>query len=80
MTEISATNAARNFAELLDAVERKGERVTIIRRGRAVAHVEPVTKRLGSDGKSMLKRHPVDTQWLASLRETRDLAVTEGRF
>jgi len=80
MTEISATNAARNFAELLDAVEHKGERITIVRRGRAVAHIEPVANGLGSDVKSLLKRHPVDTQWLASLRETRDLVVTEERF
>lgn len=80
MPEISATNAARNFAELLDAVEHKGERITIVRRGRAVAHIEPVANRLGADVKSILKRHPADTQWLASLRETRDLVVTEERF
>jgi prevent-host-death family protein len=80
MTEISATNAARNFAELLDAVEHKGERITIVRRGRAIAHIEPVANGLGSDVKSILKRHPVDAQWLASLQETRDLMVTEERF
>jgi len=80
MTEISATNAARNFAELLDKVEHKKERITIVRRGRAVAHIEPVANGLGSDVKSLLKRHPVDTQWMASLQETRDLLVTEERF
>jgi prevent-host-death family protein len=80
VTEISATNAARNFAELLDAVEHKGERITIVRRGRAVAHIEPVVNGLGSDVKSILKRHPVDSQWSAALRETRDLVVTEERF
>ncbi|MEO9181338.1 MAG: type II toxin-antitoxin system prevent-host-death family antitoxin [Acidimicrobiales bacterium] len=77
MTEISATNAARNFAELLDAVEHKGERITIVRRGRAIAHVEPLANGLGSDVKSILKRHPVDAQLLASLQ---DLTVTEERF
>jgi prevent-host-death family protein len=80
VTEISATNAARNFAELLDAVEHKGERITIVRRGRAVAHIEPVAKGLGSDVKAVLKRHPVDSEWMASLRETRDLVVTEEGF
>ena len=80
MTEISATNAARNFAELLDAVEHKGERITIVRRGRAVAHIEPVANGLGSDVKSILKRHPADTQWLTSLRQTRDLVAAEERF
>jgi prevent-host-death family protein len=80
MPEISATNAARNFAELLDAVEHKGERITIVRRGRAVAHIEPVANGLGSDVKSLLKRHPVDTQWFTTLQETRELVVTEERF
>jgi len=80
MSEISATNAARNFAELLDAVEHKGECITIVRRGRAVAHIEPVANGHGSDVKSVLKRHPVDTQWLTSFLETRDLMVTEDRF
>jgi prevent-host-death family protein len=80
MIEISATNAARNFAELLDAVEHRGERITIVRRGRAVAHIEPIANGLGSDVKSILKRHPMDKQWMASLREIRDLVVTEERF
>jgi prevent-host-death family protein len=80
MTEISATNAARNFAELLDAVEHKGEHITIVRRGRAIAHIEPVAKGLGSDVKSLLKRHPVDKEWMASLQVTRDRAVAEDRF
>jgi len=80
VTEISATNAARNFAELLDAVEHKGERITIIRRGRAVAHIEPVTHGLGSDVKSLLERHPADAQWMEALKQVRELVVTEERF
>ena len=80
MTEISATDAARNFAELLDAVEHKGERITIVRRGRAVAHVEPVSHGVGSEVKSLLKRHPADSQWMESLKQSRDLLVTEDRF
>ena len=80
MTEISATNAARNFAELLDAVEHKGERITIVRRGRAVAQIEPVARGRGSDVKSLLKRHPADTQWMESLKQVRELVVSEERF
>lgn len=80
MTEISATNAARNFAELLDAVEHNGERITIVRRGRAVAHIEPVARGLGSDVKSLLERHPADAQWMESLKQVRELVVTEERF
>lgn len=80
MTEISATNAARNFAELLDAVEHKGERITIVRRGRAIAHIEPIGSGHGSDVKSILKRHPADVEWTVSLRLTRELVVAEDRF
>jgi prevent-host-death family protein len=80
VTEISATNAARNFAELLDAVEHKGERITIVRRGRAVAHIEPVARGLGSDVKSLLERHPADAHWMESLKQVRELVVIEERF
>ena len=79
MTEISATNAARNFAELLDAVEHKGERITIVRRGRAVAHVEPVANGRGSDVKTLLKRNLTDTKWKADIKEMRELVVAEER-
>ena len=79
MTEISATNAARNFAKLLDAVEHKGERITIVRRGRAVAHIEPVANGQGSDVKSLLKRHLADSRWKSDLKEMRELVVAEER-
>lgn len=80
MTEISATEAARNFAELLDAVEHKGERFLIARRGRVVAQIEPVAKGRGADVKSLLKRHPVDAQWMNVIREARELVIAEDRF
>jgi len=80
MTEISATEAARNFAELLDAVEHKGERILIARRGRVVAQIEPVAKGRGADVKSLIKRHPVDAQWMSVIREVRELVVSEERF
>jgi prevent-host-death family protein len=80
VTEISATNAARNFAELLDAVEHNGERITIIRRGRPVAHIEPVPNGLGSDVKTLLKNHRADAKWKADLERTRNLVVVEERF
>ena len=80
MTEISATEAARNFAELLDAVEHKGERILIARRGRVVAQIEPVAKGRGADVKSLIKRHPVDSKWMSVIREVRELVVSEERF
>jgi prevent-host-death family protein len=80
VTEISATEAARNFAELLDAVEHKGERILIARRGRVIAQIEPVAKGRGAEVKSLLKRHPSDAQWMDSVRYMRELVVSEDRF
>jgi prevent-host-death family protein len=80
MTEISATEAARNFADLLDAVEHKGERILIARRGRVVAQIEPVAKGRGADVKTLLKRHPADAQWMTAIRETREMVISEDRF
>ena len=80
MTEISATTAARNFAELLDAVEFKGEHITIVRRGRAIAHIGPVTNGHGEEVKALLKRNCADGAWMTSLKQTRELAVPEERF
>lgn len=80
MKEISATEAARNFAELLDAVEHKGERILIARRGRVVAQIEPVANGRGEDVKSLLKRHPTDSQWMSVVREARELVVSKDRF
>ena len=42
MPDVTATEASRNFADLLDAVEHRGERYRIVRRGRAVAQLEPI--------------------------------------
>lgn len=80
MTEISATEAARNFANLLDAVEHNGERVLIARRGKVVAQIEPVAKGRGSELKFLLKRHALDAQWSNEVKELRELIVPENRF
>jgi prevent-host-death family protein len=79
MTELSATAAARNFADVLDAVEHRGERITIMRRGKAVARIEPVTGGGGADVKAMLRRHKADTDWRAELADLRNLATLEER-
>lgn len=41
MAEVTATEAARTFADLLDAVEHRGERFTIVRRAKAIARLQP---------------------------------------
>lgn len=79
MTEVTATEAARHFAELLDAIEHRGEHYTIVRRGKAVAHLEPVSRGKGSELKELLRRHRPDAGWAADLAAVRDLVTLDER-
>lgn len=72
MPDISATDAARNFSDLLDGVEHRGEEYTIVRRGRAVAHLEPIVRGRGADLKDLLRNTQPDPSWID------DLAVVRG--
>ncbi len=71
MLDISATDAARNFADLLDAVEHRGEHFTIVRRGKVVAHLEPVSRGRGAEVRSLIRRHGLDPAWSDGLRAVR---------
>jgi antitoxin (DNA-binding transcriptional repressor) of toxin-antitoxin stability system len=77
--EVSATDAARKFADLLDAIEHRREHYTIVRRGKAVAHLEPVSQGRGRDVKAMLRRHRVDRAWFDELAELRHLVPLDER-
>ncbi|MCP3857918.1 MAG: prevent-host-death protein [Actinomycetia bacterium] len=79
MPDVSATDAARRFSDLLDAVEHSGEHFTVIRHGRAVAHIEPVQTGGGADLKAVLKGHRPDKAWARQLDEIRDLLEVEQR-
>jgi prevent-host-death family protein len=79
MSEVTATEAARKFADLLDAVEHDGRRYTITRRGKAVAHIEPVSRGRGADAKALLRRHRPDAAWVRDLDRVRDLLEVESR-
>ncbi len=79
MSEVTATEAARNFADLLDAVEHDGERYTITRRGKAVAQIEPVTRGRGIDAKALLRRYRPDPGWETELGDVRELLEVETR-
>ena len=70
---MTATEAARGFAELLDAVEHRGESFRIIRRGRTVALVVP-PRTFGRDELlDMLARHRPDPGWAHELAQLREL-------
>lgn len=79
MSQVTATAAARKFADLLDAVEHDGERYTITRRSKSVAHIEPVTRGRGADAKTLLRRHRADARWARDLAEVHDLLEVENR-
>jgi antitoxin (DNA-binding transcriptional repressor) of toxin-antitoxin stability system len=77
--DVSATEAARNFADLLDAIEHRGEHFTIVRRGKAIAHLEPMNRGLGVDVKALLRRHRPDAVWANQLDEVRSLLEIDER-
>jgi prevent-host-death family protein len=73
--EISATEAARNFSDILDAVEHRGQHFTIVRRGRVVAQLDPVSAGRGADVKNLLRRRrdPGFRRDIESVRELLDI-------
>jgi len=79
MPDISATEAARRFSDVLDSIEHDKTRYTIVRRGKAVASLEPISTGRGSDIKEMLRRHAPDKGWSRDLRELRELVEIDVR-
>jgi prevent-host-death family protein len=77
--DVSATDAARNFSDLLDGVEHRGEEYTIVRRGRAVAHLEPIVRGRGSDLKDLLRNTEPDPSWIDDLAVVRGLVEIDRR-
>lgn len=79
MKTLSATEAARRFADLLDAVEHGRESFVITRRGRPVARVAPAATGTGKVVKELIRAHRPDTAWAGELRELRGLLTVEAR-
>lgn len=71
MTEISATDASKRFADMLDAVEHRGETFTVVRRGRAIATVAPTRRASLAELREFLRAHPPDEQWASDLADVR---------
>ena len=80
MTEVTATEASRRFADLLDGVEHRGERYTIVRRGRVIAQLEPAGGTSGAEAKALLRRHRLDRAWGDEIDELRESLIVEERF
>ena len=79
MPDISATDAARRFSDLLDSVEHSGERYTIVRHGKAVAHLDPISQGRGADVKALLTQLKPDAAWGNELAAVRDLLEVDDR-
>jgi antitoxin (DNA-binding transcriptional repressor) of toxin-antitoxin stability system len=77
MKEISATEAARGFAGLMDAVEHHGESFVVRRNGRVIARIAPADGASGRTVKDLLGTSSADTAWAEGLRELRRLLPAE---
>lgn len=80
MIEVTATEASRRFAALLDGVEHRGERYTIVRRGRVIAQLEPAIATSGAQTKALLRRHRLDREWGKEFNALRNNLTVEERF
>lgn len=80
MPDITATEASRHFSDLLDAIEHDGATYTIIRHGRAIAHIEPVRKGRWGDVRRLLAEYPPDPDWIEDLRSVRELLEPQPRW
>lgn len=57
MRTMTATEASRNFSDLLDAIER-GETVTITRGNHVIAEMRPARRRTGANLRAALEHIP----------------------
>jgi len=79
MTDISATDAARQFSDLLDGVEHRGEHYTIHRHGKAVAELHRTRREQGREAKHLLRSHRPDPDWRPEVDAVRALLAIEER-
>jgi prevent-host-death family protein len=78
MRTMTATEASRNFSELLDAIER-GETVTITRGHHAVAEIMPARRRTGADLRTALEQTtPPDDRFAADIASALAMVSSEG--
>jgi prevent-host-death family protein len=69
---ITATEASRRFAAVLDEAEH-GETIVVTRGGRRVAVIGPAPVAAGREVKALLARHRRDRTWAEDLRSVRAL-------
>jgi prevent-host-death family protein len=76
MKLMTATEASRNFAALLDAAEH-GETVVITRAGRRLAQIGPATTGNGAALNRVLAEHRADEEFATDVETARELLTDE---
>lgn len=71
MRQMTATPAARGFADMRGAVHPRGESLMIVCRGRPLAVIPPAPPSRHDAILRFLDAGPPDHQWAADLREIR---------
>jgi prevent-host-death family protein len=79
MKNLTATEAARHFADVLDAVEHDHETFVVTRGGRAIASIGPAAGGGGRGLKEVLMKHRPDAAWSGELKAIREGLVAEER-
>lgn len=78
MRTMTATEASRNFSDLLDAVER-GESVAVTRGNRKIAEIRPTAERRGRDLRAALENVPaLDERFESDIADAVQLLKPEG--
>ena len=77
MRTVTATEASRSFAALLDEAER-GHTVVVTRGGRRIASIGPVNASNGADVLSLLAPNAADEGFAADVLAARDAVALEG--
>ena len=77
MRTVTATEASRSFAAILDDAER-GHVVVVTRGGRRIATIGPAKASNGAEVLALLNANATDDGFAADVRAARDVAVLEG--
>lgn len=77
MRTMTATEASRSFAALLDEVEHGGT-VVVTRAGRRIATIGPATAGNGRAVVELLASATIDEDFAADVAAARDAVVAEG--
>jgi prevent-host-death family protein len=79
MKNLTATEAARHFADVLDAVEHEHETFVVTRGGRVIAAIGPAGGAGGRRLKEVMLKHRPDADWREELHALRRGLVGEER-